>query len=68
MKITENTTVNLTVLGAFLGGVLWLTAIHSIASKAADDILDLKTERSELRKDIAEMKQALARIEGKLEK
>lgn len=67
MKITENTTVNLTVVSALVGGVLWLTTIHSIATRASDDITDLKVERDSLRKDIAEIKQSLARIEGKLE-
>lgn len=67
MKITENTTVNLTVVSALVGGILWLTTIHSIATKASDDIVDMKSEREEIRKDIVEIKQSLARIEGKLE-
>lgn len=68
MKITENTTINLTVMCALIGGVLWLTSIYSVASKAAEDIVELKLDRDNLRNDIAEIKQALARIEGKLEK
>ena len=53
---------------ALIGGVLWLTSIYSVASKAAEDIVELKLDRDNLRNDIAEIKQALARIEGKLEK
>lgn len=68
MKITENSTINLTVLGAVVGSLIWLTTIYAVASKAADDIVELKSERDTLRKDIAEIKQSLARIEGKLEK
>lgn len=68
MKITENTTINLTMLCALIGGILWLTTIYSVATKAAEDIIELKTEREVLRQDIKEIKQSLGRIEGKLDK
>lgn len=68
MKITENTTINLTVMCALIGGILWLTTIYSLAVNAAEDVVELKVERDVLRKDIQEIKQSLARIEGKLDK
>lgn len=68
MKITENTTINLTVMCALIGGILWLTTIYSVAVKAAEDIVELKAEREVLRQDVKEIKQALGRIEGKLDK
>lgn len=68
MKITENTTINLTVVATLVGGILWLTNIYAMASKASEDILEIKSEKSEIRKELTEIKQSLARIEGKLDK
>lgn len=79
MKITENTTVNLTIVMALVGGVIWLSTIYSLASSSSAEVLSMKaeqvefkssikTEQSEMRKDIMDIKQSLARIEGKLEK
>ncbi len=79
MKITENTTVNLTIVMALVGGVIWLSTIYSLASSSSAEVLSMKAEQvefkasikneqSEMRKDIVDIKQSLARIEGKLEK
>jgi len=74
MKITENTTVNLTVLVTFIGGILWLTDMRTVANNAAaaakeasDGVAMIQSERTQARvvdqKDISEIKSAIARVE-----
>lgn len=68
MKITENTTVTLTVVAAIVGGVMWLQSIHSLANTTAEKTISLEAKQDRYSEDIVQIKQALSRIEGKLDR
>lgn len=68
MKITENTSVTLTVLIVIIGGVMWFQTLYSLASTTADKVAVIEARQDKYSDDIIDIKKALSRIEGKMEK
>lgn len=67
----ERLTAPLTVVGAFVGGIVWLTSLNDIAKRNEKDIAILKAEfrtfEGNVYDRLSKLDEKLARIEGKLD-
>lgn len=70
-RISEDTVIPLGFLvligGGFVGGILWLTEIHTTAAQARDSIAEIKQDRVVDSDELKQISIRLARIEGILE-
>lgn len=64
--ITENTGLSLALVAVLMGGVMWLSAIHSKASQV-DEINEKVNRLVEMQTDIAVIRVKIENIEHRME-
>ena len=64
--ITEKTFIPISMIGAIIGGAVWLTTIYNTSAANAANIKDLKYQRNSLLLELRIMNSRLSRIEGAL--
>lgn len=69
--ISDQTYISVGLLIPLIGGIIWLTSIHTLASQAQEDSAKATTEISTIKEANEEMfreiLQRLARIEGQVD-
>jgi len=69
--LLNNWTAPLGALAILMGGAVWLTTLHSIATRNSEEISELKLEfyqsKTEINLRLSDLDKRLGRIEGKLD-
>jgi 5-bromo-4-chloroindolyl phosphate hydrolysis protein len=66
MKLSENTTVTMSLVIVIIGGVFWLSRIYYLADSASAMAKDLTIEQRQYHHDVTELKTDVKWIKQKL--
>lgn len=67
-EISEKTLVPISFLAILAGGILWIASMSARVDAASEKIRAMETKQDMYIQNIVEIRDRLARIEGKLEK
>lgn len=64
--LSENTPISVGVVSILIGGVVWLTQLYAQTNENSEALKRIEMSQDQYNKNMEEIRDRLARIEGKL--